>query len=150
LSNVTDIFGLCGLCDIVQCVERSVVSRITFDDDFAIPQFRLSEHKHIINTGSGRMAEPYDSNELARPIYSIEATQTQDSAKQNEVMMVDVLAQTNHELGLALATGEIAYLVDVYLGAQATNAEIARNLTDAGLTIFGQANSGHCRYNICL
>ncbi|KAJ2318647.1 phosphoribosylformylglycinamidine synthase, partial [Coemansia sp. Cherry 401B] len=53
-------------------------------------------------------------------------------------MTINVLARTNHELGLVLATNEIAYLVDVYLDMQATDAGIARNQTDAELTMFAQ------------
>ncbi|KAJ2739846.1 phosphoribosylformylglycinamidine synthase [Coemansia sp. Cherry 401B] len=175
-SKATDIFGLCGLGNIVQRVERGVVYRITFADDFAIPQFRLSEHKQIINAGSDRMTEAlYEScpaaalifahseprplrevpirdsdgsDELARPIRNIEAAQAQGGAEQTEGTAASVLARANRELGLALATDEIAYLVDAYLGAQAADAGIARNPTDAELMMFAQVNSEHCRHKI--
>ncbi|KAJ1847166.1 hypothetical protein LPJ70_001679, partial [Coemansia sp. RSA 2708] len=71
-------------------------------------------------------------------IRNIEAAQAQCGAEQNEDTAINVLARTNHKLGLALATDEIAYLVDVYLGAQAAGAGIVRNLTDAGLMMFAQ------------
>ncbi|KAJ2711546.1 phosphoribosylformylglycinamidine synthase, partial [Coemansia sp. Cherry 401B] len=89
------------------------------------------------------------SDELARPIRNIEAAQAQGGAKQNEGTPINLLAQTNHELGLTLAADEIAYLVDAYLGAQAADSRIACNLMDAELMIFVQVNSGHCRYNLC-
>ncbi|KAJ2737888.1 hypothetical protein H4R23_001525 [Coemansia sp. Cherry 401B] len=80
-----------------------------------------------------------DGDELARPIRNIGATQAQGIAEQIEGTAINVLARANHKLGLALATDKIAYLVDVYLNAQATDAGIACNLTDAELTMFVQS-----------
>ncbi|KAJ2308039.1 phosphoribosylformylglycinamidine synthase, partial [Coemansia sp. RSA 2704] len=159
LSKATDIFGLCELGDVVQRAKCEIVYCIAFADDLAIPQFRPLEHKQIINAGSNRMAEPSaltfvhsepqpqreapihdsaDGDELAPPIRIIEAAQIQGGAEQNEGTAINVLARTNHKLKLALATDAIAYLVDVYLGAQAAGAGIARNPTDAGLMMFAQ------------
>ncbi|KAJ2312602.1 phosphoribosylformylglycinamidine synthase [Coemansia sp. RSA 2705] len=82
-----------------------------------------------------------DGDELARPIRNIKAAQLQGIAEQNEGMTINVLARTNHELGLVVATDEIAYLIDAYLGAQAVDAGVARNPTDVGLMMFAQVNS---------
>ncbi|KAJ2327904.1 phosphoribosylformylglycinamidine synthase, partial [Coemansia sp. RSA 2702] len=79
-----------------------------------------------------------DGDELARPIRNIKAAQLQGIAEQNEGMTINVLARTNHELGLVVATDEIAYLIDAYLGAQAVDAGVARNPTDVGLMMFAQ------------
>ncbi|KAJ2369221.1 phosphoribosylformylglycinamidine synthase, partial [Coemansia sp. RSA 2611] len=57
-SKATVIFGLCGLGDIVQRVERGVVYCITFANNSEILRFRLSEHKQINNTESEYMVEP--------------------------------------------------------------------------------------------
>ncbi|KAJ1848759.1 phosphoribosylformylglycinamidine synthase [Coemansia sp. RSA 2706] len=145
-----DTFGLCGLCDIVQRVERSVVYRITFDDDFAIPQFRLSEHKQLNNAESDRMAEPSlifahseTQPQCEVPIRNIEATQAQGGAEKNKSATFSVLVWANRELGLTLAADEIAYLIDAYLGAQATDSGIACNPTGAELMMFAQVNSEH-------
>jgi phosphoribosylformylglycinamidine synthase len=51
------------------------------------------------------------------------------------------LARVNRELGLALSSGEIDYLVDAY-------AAMGRDPTDAELMMFAQANSEHCRHKI--
>ncbi|KAJ2728417.1 phosphoribosylformylglycinamidine synthase, partial [Coemansia sp. Cherry 401B] len=139
-SKATDIFALYELGDVVQRVECGIVYCIAFADDLAIPQFWLFEYKQINNTKSDRMDEPSDGDELARPIRSIEAAQAQVIAEQNEGTAINVLARTNHELGLALATDEIAYLVDLYLDMQATDAGIACNPTDAELMMFAQVN----------
>ncbi|KAJ2327822.1 phosphoribosylformylglycinamidine synthase [Coemansia sp. RSA 2702] len=127
LSKATDIFGLCGLGDVMQCAEYGVVYCIMFVDDFTIPQFRPPECKQIINTGSDRMAEPL---------------QAQGGAEQTEGTAASVLAWANRELGLALATDKVAYLVDTYLDMQAADAGIAHNPTDAGLMVFAQGTKG--------
>ncbi len=51
------------------------------------------------------------------------------------------LEEANRELGLALATEEIAYLVEGF-------AALGRDPTDAELMMFAQANSEHCRHKI--
>ncbi|KAJ1848429.1 phosphoribosylformylglycinamidine synthase [Coemansia sp. RSA 2708] len=143
-SKATDIFALYELGDVVQHVECGIVYCIAFADDLAIPQFWLFEYKQINNTKSDRMAEPCTNRPRPlreAPIRSIEAAQAQGIAEQNEGMTINVLARTNHELGLALATDEIAYLVDVYLDMQATDAGIACNPTDAELMMFAQVNN---------
>ncbi|KAJ1849930.1 phosphoribosylformylglycinamidine synthase, partial [Coemansia sp. RSA 2708] len=150
-SKATHMFGLCGLADVIKRVECGVVYRMAFADDLAIPQFRLSEHMQINNVESDRprlqreapIHDSADGDELARPIRNIEATQAQGIAEQIEGTAINVLARANHKLGLALATDEIAYVVDAYLDMQATDAGIARNPTDAELMMFAQVNSKH-------
>jgi phosphoribosylformylglycinamidine synthase len=51
------------------------------------------------------------------------------------------LEKANTDLGLALSSGEIDYLVEVFTRSQ-------RNPTDAELMMFAQANSEHCRHKI--
>ncbi|KAJ1826927.1 phosphoribosylformylglycinamidine synthase, partial [Coemansia sp. RSA 2708] len=138
--KAADDFGLCGLGDIVQRVERGVVYCITFADNQVIPLFRLSEHMQIINAESDRIIETLyesspavvlifahseprplrevpirgsaDSDELARLIRNIEEMQAQVIAEQTEGTAASVLAQANRKLGLALATDEIVYRVN--------------------------------------
>ncbi|KAJ2777028.1 phosphoribosylformylglycinamidine synthase, partial [Coemansia linderi] len=55
-SKATDIFHLCGLRDVVARVERGVVYRLEFAKGFA-PDFKLSEHRLVIEAGSDRMTE---------------------------------------------------------------------------------------------
>ena len=51
------------------------------------------------------------------------------------------LANANREMGLALSTDEIDYLVENFT-------KLARNPTDVELMMFAQANSEHCRHKI--
>ncbi|KAJ2308421.1 hypothetical protein IWW54_004078, partial [Coemansia sp. RSA 2705] len=83
-----------------------------------------------------------DSDELARPVRNIEAVQAQGGAEQTEGTAASVLARANRELGLALATDKVAYLVDTYLDMQAVDAGIVHNPTDAGLMVFAQGTKG--------
>ena len=51
------------------------------------------------------------------------------------------LNKANKEMGLALSSDEIDYLVDAFKG-------LGRNPVDAELMMFAQANSEHCRHKI--
>ena len=51
------------------------------------------------------------------------------------------LEKANRDLGLALSTSEIEYLIGAY-------EKLGRNPTDAELMMFAQANSEHCRHKI--
>ncbi len=53
----------------------------------------------------------------------------------------DALSVANSELGLALSSDEIDYLVESFQG-------LKRNPTDVELMMFAQANSEHCRHKI--
>ncbi|THH08775.1 hypothetical protein EW146_g8888 [Bondarzewia mesenterica] len=55
------------------------------------------------------------------------------------------LERANKELGLALASDEIDYLVDAFVSGPAP---IDHNPTDAELFMFAQVNSEHCRHKI--
>jgi phosphoribosylformylglycinamidine synthase len=54
---------------------------------------------------------------------------------------LDGLEAANRSLGLALLPEEVEYLKDVFRG-------LGRDPTDVELTMFGQANSEHCRHKI--
>ncbi|KAJ2768218.1 phosphoribosylformylglycinamidine synthase, partial [Coemansia nantahalensis] len=89
--------------------------------------------------------------ELAVPIASIEAaggSGDASPASSDASAAAALLVRANSELGLALASDEIAYLVDAFVGAQAAAEGIARNPTDAELMMFAQVNSEHCRHKI--
>ncbi|KAJ2440263.1 phosphoribosylformylglycinamidine synthase, partial [Coemansia sp. RSA 2424] len=165
-SKATDIFCLCGLGGVVRRVERGVVFRLTFAPGFAVPEYKLSEHKQIIEAGSDRMTEAvYESCPPpsavfahvteARPLRAvgvhtgagihaiarIAATKEEaTSSSSSREAAVALLRSANRELGLALADDEIAYLVDAFQGK--------RDPTDAELMMFAQVNSEHCRHKI--
>ncbi|KAJ2831900.1 phosphoribosylformylglycinamidine synthase [Coemansia furcata] len=167
-SKATDIFHLCGLGAAVRRVERGVVYRLAFAEGFAMPEYRLSEHKQIIEAASDRMTEAvyeacppasavfahvaegrplravgiHAGEKLVEAIAKIEAAKAQgDDAEEQRRKGIELLGQANRELGLALAEDEIAYLVAAFLG-------LGRDPTDAELMMFAQVNSEHCRHKI--
>jgi phosphoribosylformylglycinamidine synthase len=83
------------------------------------------------------------------PLFDLEdAGRLFDRAEPNPHRIVDLLVggrdaleRANGELGLALSTDEIDYLVESF-GA------LGRNPTDVELMMFAQANSEHCRHKI--
>jgi phosphoribosylformylglycinamidine synthase len=54
---------------------------------------------------------------------------------------IDVFEHVNRSMGLALSSGEIAYLAEEYR-------RLGRNPTDAELMMFAQVNSEHCRHKV--
>ncbi|KAJ2411376.1 phosphoribosylformylglycinamidine synthase, partial [Coemansia sp. RSA 2530] len=168
-SKATDIFHLCGLRDVVTRVERGVVYRLEFAKGLA-PDFKLSEHRLVIEAGSDRMTETlYDQcpeahevfahaakgrplravgihagEKLVEPIVRIEAKGSSEGGVGQRRKGIELLSRANAELGLALAGDEIEYLVDAFLG----DAVGGRDPTDAELMMFAQVNSEHCRHKI--
>ncbi|GAW01725.1 phosphoribosylformylglycinamidine synthase [Lentinula edodes] len=57
----------------------------------------------------------------------------------------EIFNQANKDLGLALSSDEIAYLVSAFISGPNP---INRNPTDAELFMFAQVNSEHCRHKI--
>ncbi|KAJ2439357.1 phosphoribosylformylglycinamidine synthase [Coemansia sp. RSA 2424] len=130
-SKATDIFCLCGLGGVVRRVERGVVFRLTFAPGFAVPEYKLSEHKQIIEAGSDRMTEAvYESCPPpsavfahvteARPLRAVgvhtgagihaiariaatEDKDEEDTSSSRREAAVALLRSANRELGLALA-----------------------------------------------
>ncbi|KAJ2057522.1 phosphoribosylformylglycinamidine synthase [Coemansia sp. S146] len=169
-SKATDIFHLCGLGQAVRRVERGTVYQLSFAEGFK-PDFKLSEHKQIIEAGSDRMTEAvyeacppasavfakvteprplravgiHEGERLVEPISRItmKARAAGDKTEQRR-KGIDLLSQANRELGLALASDEISYLVDAFLGDMVGG----RDPTDAELMMFAQVNSEHCRHKI--
>ncbi|KAH9969308.1 PurM, N-terminal-like protein [Lactifluus volemus] len=69
---------------------------------------------------------------------SIDISRSETSAREK-------LERANKELGLALASDEIDYLVGAFISG---SDPIARSPTDAELFMFAQVNSEHCRHKI--
>ncbi|KAJ2306097.1 phosphoribosylformylglycinamidine synthase [Coemansia sp. RSA 2705] len=138
LSKATDVLGLCGLDDVVPPLYKPCLAAAL-----------IIAHSEPQPLREAPIHDSADGDELARPIRNIKAAQLQGIAEKNKSATFSVLVWANRELGLVLATDEIAYLIDAYLDMQATDARIARNQTDAELMMFAQVDSEHCQHNIC-
>jgi phosphoribosylformylglycinamidine synthase len=133
-SKATDIAHACGL-DAVERIERGV----SFELSLGAGRARLgeAERRELFDPMTQSAYAGYD--ELAALFAHGQPAPHRD---------VDILGrgraaleQANRELGLALDSDEIDYLVSSFL-------RLGRNPTDVELMMFAQANSEHCRHKI--
>jgi phosphoribosylformylglycinamidine synthase len=134
-SKATDITHHCGL-DVIERVERGVAfyvqseSALANEDRWAIEAIihdRMTEAVvHSLSEASilFQHVEPA----ILKTIDILEGGKT-------------ALNTANQEMGLALSSDEIDYLMNYFL-------ESKRNPTDVELMMFAQANSEHCRHKI--
>ncbi|HYO97843.1 MAG TPA: phosphoribosylformylglycinamidine synthase, partial [Polyangiaceae bacterium] len=132
-SKATDILHVCGL-PAVRRVERGTAYRLEGELDGRALAL-LAEQLH------DRMTE-------AALTDAAQAAALFRHAAPRPLARVDVIAEgraalerANVELGLALASDELDYLVASFV-------ELGRNPTDVELMMFAQANSEHCRHKI--
>ena len=144
-SKATDIAQHCGLHR-VERIERGVVYSVKTKDGKALTQAEL---KVLLPLLHDRMTES-----VFDPVVNLK-TGFNDVAKKIfrhgeplPLATVDImhggsatLAAANIEMGLALSSDEIDYLVESFH-------RIGRNPTDVELMMFAQANSEHCRHKI--
>jgi phosphoribosylformylglycinamidine synthase len=134
-TKATDILRHCGLLT-VQRVERGTTYQLQLDS--VVPAAQLEVLARQLHD---RMTETVLSG------YE-EAHRLFDPLPPQPMAIVDVLAggrpaleAADRQMGLALASDEMDYLVDVFMRE-------GRNPTDAELLMFAQANSEHCRHKI--
>ncbi|HEY3383553.1 MAG TPA: phosphoribosylformylglycinamidine synthase [Vicinamibacterales bacterium] len=164
-SKATDIARLCGL-EFVRRIERGTMFRVRTGahgrDARATPLDARATLPDIRATPPDVRAALPDVRAALLPILPLlhdRMTETVldsvDAADQlfrhvapKPLTEVNVLGrgrtaveEANRRFGLALAPGEIDYLVSYFTGA-------GRNPTDVELTMFAQANSEHCRHKI--
>ena len=136
-SKATDIAHNCGLTNIHR-IERGIVYYFKNVGDKLFTDNEL----HIIS-------ELIHDRMIESVIFALEEAEGLFiQADPSPLMLVDVLGngkaalqKANTELGLALASDEIDYLVDSFT-------ELNRNPSDVELMMFAQANSEHCRHKI--
>jgi phosphoribosylformylglycinamidine synthase len=136
-SKATDIAHHCGLAQIKR-IERGVAWRIEKSDGSALA---APERELLVPLIHDRMIE----NVL--PDFAQAAELFRD-AEPATLRTVDILGggraaldAANCDLGLALSSDEIDYLLENFM-------RLKRNPTDVELMMFAQANSEHCRHKI--
>ncbi|VAX10544.1 Phosphoribosylformylglycinamidine synthase, synthetase subunit / Phosphoribosylformylglycinamidine synthase, glutamine amidotransferase subunit [hydrothermal vent metagenome] len=135
-SKATDIAHNCGLTAIER-LERGVAYYLDAAGEVLAPHelTKVAALLHDRMTESV-LADPQEADGLfinAEPT-SLQTVDVIDGGK-------TALEVANGELGLALSTDEIGYLVNSFRGLE-------RNPTDVELMMFAQANSEHCRHKI--
>ncbi len=131
-SKATEIARICGLSRVAR-LERGVA--YTVRGDFADVEKEIAPLLHDRMTQA--VLRRYDDAEAlfrhAEPT-PLRTVPVLDGGR-------EALERADRELGLALATDEIDYLVDNFR-------EIGRDPNDVELMMFAQANSEHCRHKI--
>jgi phosphoribosylformylglycinamidine synthase len=133
-SKATDIAHACGL-DAVVLIERGIAFRLVHES----PGRRLgAEQRRVLH-------DPMTQTVFAT---FADVAALFSHAEPQPYRAVDVLGagrdaleRADRELGLALDSSEIDYLVASFRG-------LGRNPTDIELMMFAQANSEHCRHKI--
>lgn len=132
-SKATDILKLCGLEQVAR-VERGMVIH-------AGRQLNETEIRALATVAHDRMTESVwpDLEQVASLFSHVEPT---------PLASVDILGggraaleAANIQMGLALSTDEVDYLVENF-------GKLGRNPNDIELMMFAQANSEHCRHKI--
>ncbi|KAA1475080.1 phosphoribosylformylglycinamidin [Dentipellis sp. KUC8613] len=144
-SKATDIAGLCNLDEHVERLERGLAYVVTKGNGAPLKQEDLDAFAPLIHDRMTQIAQlslpPQDAifrHSAPRPLRTVDLKG--DSASPRER-----LERANKDLGLALASDEIDYLVDAFVSGAAP---IDRSPTDAELFMFAQVNSEHCRHKI--
>lgn len=134
-SKATDIAHNCGLSSLTR-IERGIAYDLRFS---AIPD-------EAVNSALEAML--FDRMTQSVVYHHGAAAVLFESAKPQPLSTIPVLSQgvdalvkANTDLGLALASDEIDYLVSSFQSLE-------RDPTDAELMMFAQANSEHCRHKI--
>jgi len=133
-TKATDIAHRCGL-DTITRIERGTLFHLPPEaiEDRMITIIKPLIHDRMTQTVLDDMgaAKVLFEHHPARPLASTDISEDAQQA----------LEQANRDLGLALSTAEIEYLISAYK-------KLDRNPTDAELMMFAQANSEHCRHKI--
>jgi len=133
-SKATDIARRCGLHEISR-IERGTLFQLPVEatDEQNISAVSALIHDRMTQTvlTSVEQANELFDHQPPRPLVFTDMTGDAQQA----------LSKANQELGLALSTAEIEYLITSYQ-------QLGRNPTDAELMMFAQANSEHCRHKI--
>ncbi|KAG2217976.1 hypothetical protein INT45_006230 [Circinella minor] len=149
-SKATNIAHLCTLENQVERVERGVAFIITKADASSLAPNELSTfsdllHDRMTQTVNTELpaSESVFKHGTPAPLTVVELLGQEGMA--NPDIAREKLVKANKELGLALATDEIDYLIEAFVGS---GDALKRNPTDVELFMFAQVNSEHCRHKI--
>ncbi len=134
-SKATDIAHICGL-PAIKRIERAIAYYVKFEG--AVP---AGAREKISAKIHDRMTQAVFADTA-----SLEVLFSKEEPRPLNVIPVltegrDALVKADKEMGLALSSDEIDYLVKNFT-------ELKRNPTDVELYMFAQANSEHCRHKV--
>ncbi|KAI0051102.1 phosphoribosylformylglycinamidin [Auriscalpium vulgare] len=143
-SKATDIATLCDLGGHISRLERGVAFVLgTHPTD--LTQSDLDAFSFLIHDRMTQIVSLTLPPQEAIFRHSDPRTLRTVDLKQDSLSPKEKLQNANKELGLALVSDEIDYLVDAFVSGPSP---ISRDPTDAELFMFAQVNSEHCRHKI--
>ncbi|KAK6205088.1 5'-phosphoribosylformyl glycinamidine synthetase [Scheffersomyces amazonensis] len=140
-SKATDIAQICGLNDQIERIERGLTLLIKTKNVSLVNH--IDSQGSILTTVFDRMTQTLYIGDNAPKYNDLFAHH-----HPKPLVHVDIISNkenlliANKELGLALDSGEIDYLINAFTDV------IGRNPTDVELFMFAQVNSEHCRHKI--
>ncbi|KIP04614.1 hypothetical protein PHLGIDRAFT_75654 [Phlebiopsis gigantea 11061_1 CR5-6] len=147
-SKATDISRICNLGDHVERLERGVAFVFKTSSGRSVSEEDLRSFSHLLHdrmTQAIHFAVPNEDvifeHKNVSPLRVVDL-QSQDLTG---AIARERMVAANKELGLALSSDEIDYLIDAFVSGASP---IKRNPTDAELFMFAQVNSEHCRHKI--
>lgn len=147
-SKATDIATICDLGEHVERLERGVVYIFALSSGRGLTQDDLNTLSHLLHdrmTQVVQLSLPKEDDLFehkgASPLRTVDLHIGESSGQTAK----DRLVTANKDLGLALSSDEIEYLIDAFVSG---SSPIKRNPTDAELFMFAQVNSEHCRHKI--
>ena len=147
-SKATDIAAICNLSGHVQRLERGHAFVFVTVNGSTLTQDDLTTFAHLMHDRMTQITQiGYPQEDAIFIHHSPSPLRTVDlkGSSPDALDARDKLVAANKELGLALASDEIDYLVDAFISG---SSPIDRNPTDAELFMFAQVNSEHCRHKI--
>ncbi|ORX46521.1 phosphoribosylformylglycinamidine synthase [Hesseltinella vesiculosa] len=146
-SKATNIAHLCNLHDQVDRIERGVAFYLETDAHLTLADLDLNllhDRMTQIVLTEVPSSESIFKHGTPGPLTVVDLLGNGADASAAR----EKLIQANHDLGLALATDEIDYLIHAFVGGKPDDCPLGRNPTDVELFMFAQVNSEHCRHKI--
>lgn len=147
-SKATDIAVICNLGNHVERLERGAVFVLKTASAKHISAAELALVAPLIHDRMTQVVQPHAPAENAifeHKSPSLLRTVDLQADGSSGAAARERLVAANRELGLALSSDEIDYLIDAFVSG---SSPINRNPTDAELFMFAQVNSEHCRHKI--
>ena len=146
-SKATNIFSVCGFNDKISRIERGIVLLIKLDKSVTDINTIFNEISlksvydrmtHQLYIDEAPQSSTLFTQEQPRPLITVPL----QTATTNQKSPMEILQKANIELGLALDSGEMEYLINAFIDI------MGRDPTDVELFMFAQVNSEHCRHKI--
>lgn len=148
-SKATNISNVCGLSDKISRIERGIALIVEIDPSVTHLDSHFVDNLNDISLKLvfDRMTQQLFINDPPSPDKIFQQEQEKPLihiplVSDTVASPLDILKRSNTELGLALDSGEIDYLIKAFVET------MHRDPTDVELFMFAQVNSEHCRHKI--